>query len=118
MRPALNCLSPLAFLIVAASAAEAQVLHGRVLDRGTRIPIASASVPVINPDASLRTGAITDRDGNFLIRTTPGTFQLGVRRVGYLTTGSVALELSHTDTLSFEVLLAEQAIQLDSLTIT
>lgn len=118
MRPALSRLSPLALLIVAASSAEAQVLHGRVLDRETRDPIASASVLVINPDGNPRNGAITDRNGNFLIRTSPGTFQLGVRRVGYVTTGSIALELSRSDTLSFEVLLAEQAVQHDSLTIT
>jgi hypothetical protein len=118
MRFAPAPLETAALLLFAASSAEAQLLHGRVLDRASGDPVASAAVLVVNPDESIRSGAITDRDGMFYLRTAPGTFLLRVQRVGYATTGSVPLELSRTDTLNFEVKLSVLAVSVDSLTVT
>lgn len=118
MRFAPAPLASVALLIVAASSAEAQYLHGRVIDRVSGEPVASAAVLVVNPDESIRSGAITDRDGMFNLRTTPGTFLLRVQRVGYTTTGSIPLELARTDTLNFEVKLSVLAVAIDSLTVT
>lgn len=118
MRFAAAHLASAALLIVAASSAEAQYLHGRVIDRASGEPVASAAVLVVNPDESIRSGAITDRDGRFDLRTTPGTFLLRVQRVGYATTGSVPLELARSDSLNFEVKLSVRAVAIDSLTVT
>jgi Carboxypeptidase regulatory-like domain len=118
MRFAPSHLGPIALLIAAASSAEAQILHGRVVDRVSGDAIASASVFVVNSDESIRTGAVTDRDGRFHFRTSPGTFHLRVQRVGYATTGSIPLELGRGDTLSFDVQLVLRPARLDSLTIT
>ena len=98
-------VAPIAVLLASAASADAQYLHGRVTDAQTGQGISSASVLVVNPDNSIRAGAITDRDGRFAFSTTPGTFQLRVRRVGYTTTGSRSLELSRRDTLNFAVTL-------------
>jgi hypothetical protein len=111
--------TPLALLLAgAASVAEAQYIHGRVTDAQSGSGIASASVLIVNPDNSIRTGAITDRDGNFSFRTTPGTFQLRVQRVGYATTGSMPLELARTDTLSFAVSLPLRPTEITPLTVS
>ena len=89
MRFANSHLGPLALLFATASAADAQYLHGRVVDRESGDAVASVSVLVMNPDSTIRAGAITDRDGHFTLRTTPGTFLLRVQRVGYYPTASV-----------------------------
>lgn len=118
MRFATSPLCPLILLLVAAQSAEAQYLHGRVVDRESGAGLASVSVLVVNPDSSLRAGAVTDRDGHFNLRTSPGTFLLRVRRVGYATTGSVPLELARSDTLSFDIRMAVRPTVLDELTVT
>lgn len=111
-------VAALALLLAADSSADAQYLHGRVTDVHTGEGVASASVLVLNLDSSVRAGAITDREGNFELRTTPGTFMLRVQRVGYATTGSTPLELAGTDTLDFTVKLAIRPTQVDALTVT
>ena len=118
MRFANSHLGPLALLFATASAADAQYLHGRVVDRESGDAVASVSVLVMNPDSTIRAGAITDRDGHFTLRTTPGTFLLRVQRVGYNPTASVPLELARADTLSFEIALTVRPTLLDELTVT
>jgi hypothetical protein len=110
--------APLALLLGSAAAAESQYIHGRVTDAGTGEGVSSASVLIVNPDNSIRTGAITDRRGNFRFRTTPGAFLLRVQRVGYATTRSTLLELARSDTLNFAVRLPLRPADLDPLTVT
>jgi hypothetical protein len=111
-------VAPIAILLASAASADAQYIHGRVTDAQSGQGIPSASVLVVNPDRSIRTGAITDRDGHFAFRTTPGTFQLRVQRVGYATTGSQPLELARTDTLSFAVSLPLRPTEIAPLTVS
>lgn len=111
-------VAPLALLLTAAASAEAQYLHGRVTDYRTGAGVASASVLVMNPDSSIRTGAITNRDGYFGFETSPGSFHLRVERVGYATTGSDLLELTRSDSLDFAIALALRPTQITAFTVT
>lgn len=111
-------IAALALLSIATGSADCQYLHGRVIDRQTGAPVASASVLVLNPDRSIRSGAITDADGMFGLHTTPGTIQLRIQRVGYAATGSKPLDLARTDTLGLEVQLVFRPAAIDSLTVT
>lgn len=111
-------VAPLALLLVAAASAEGQYLHGRVTDLRTGDGVASASVLVVNPDSSIRSGAITDRDGYFAFATPPGSFHLRVERVGYAATGSRLLELADTDTLDFAVALALRPREIAAVTVS
>ena len=97
---------------------EAQYLHGRVVDLVTGEAISSASVLVLNLDESIRGGAVTDDEGRFSLRTTPGNFLLRVQRVGYSPTGSRELELARTDTLNFEVQLAVHPTRIDAISVS
>src|SRR5690606_7885157 len=94
-------VAPAILLFASAASAEGQYVHGRVTDAESGEGVASATVLVLNPDSSVRTGGITDRDGHFAFRTTPGAFVLRVERVGYTATGSTLLELTRSDTLDF-----------------
>lgn len=105
-------------LLAVPAAARAQYVHGRVLDAGTGHGVPSATVLIVNLDESIRTGAVTDRDGYFSFRTTPGNFRLRVERVGYAPTGSTELTLARTDTVSFDVRLPLQPREVTALTVT
>lgn len=108
----------LAALIAAPAGAHAQYVHGRVLDANSGNGVPSATVLILNLDESVRTGAVTDRDGYFSFRTAPGDFRLRVERIGYAPTGSTELTLTRTDTVSFEVRLPLQPREVTALTVT
>lgn len=108
----------LATLLVIPAVADAQYVHGRVLDAADGNGVPSATVLILNLDESIRTGSVTDRDGFFSFRTTPGDFRLRVERVGYAPTGSTELKLARTDTVSFEVRLPLQPREVTALTVT
>jgi hypothetical protein len=110
-------IAAFSLLAIASGTAEGQYLHGRVMDRQTGDGVSSASVLVVNADNSIRAGAITDRQGHFTLRTTPGSIRLRVERAGYATTGSTPLELARTDTVGFEIRLSLRPAQIDSLTV-
>jgi hypothetical protein len=117
MRFGASHFAAFALLAIAGGSAEGQYLHGRVTDRQSGDGVPSASVLVINSDNSIRSGAITDREGHFTLRTTPGTFRLRIERAGYATIGSTPLELARTDTVGFEIRLSLRPVEIDSLTV-
>ena len=108
----------LAAVVLSAETAHGQYVHGRVLDGATGNGVPSATVLIVNLDESIRTGAVTDRDGYFSFRTTPGDFHLRVERVGYASTGSTQLTLVRTDTVNFEVRLPLRPHLAEELTVT
>lgn len=107
-----------AALLAAPAVVHAQYVHGRVLDAASGDGVSSATVLILNLDETIRTGAVTDRDGYFSFRTTPGDFRLRVERLGYAPTGSTELKLARTDTVSFEVRLPLQPHEVTALTVT
>lgn len=111
-------VAPVALLLATAVSADAQYLHGRVTDARTGEGVPSAAVLVVNPDSSIRTGGISDGEGNFAFRTTPGSFVLRVQRVGYATIGSTLLDLTRGDTLDFAIQLPLRPTEITPLTIS
>lgn len=108
----------LAAVAMSAQVAHGQYVHGRVLEAATGTGVPSATVLIVNLDESIRTGAVTDREGYFSFRTTPGDFHLRVERVGYASTGSTQLTLVRTDTVNFEVRLPLRPHLAEELTVT
>lgn len=92
--------------------AAGQVLRGTVTDRETGEPIPSTSVLVLNADSTLRTVSLTDDAGHFVIRPEAGDFLLRVERLGYASVSSEVLDLSRTDSLTFDVRLPPQPVAL------
>ena len=110
--------APAVLLLLSAASAEGQYLHGRVTDARTGEGVGSASVFVVNADSSIRSGAITDRDGRFAFRTSPGAFRLRVQRAGYATVASTELELARSDTLDFAVALALRPTEITAVSVS
>ncbi|HEX6923950.1 MAG TPA: carboxypeptidase-like regulatory domain-containing protein [Longimicrobiaceae bacterium] len=118
MRAAPTLLTPIAALLCAAASAEAQYLHGRVMDMVTGEGIASATVLVLNPDRTVRGSVLTNEEGWFALRTSPGRFVLRVERAGYATTASRELPLTGSDTLDFAVRMPLRPTTLEAVTVT
>ena len=89
-------------------------IAGRVIDRDTQQPIASAQVVIVGTQV----GAVTDDRGEFRItRVTPGSRQLRALRLGYQTaTQTVAVRAGETATADF--VLGTAAVNLDQVVIT
>lgn len=117
MRSGLTLAAAVAVVLLAPARAHAQYVHGRVVDIVTGRAISAASVLIVNPDNSIRSGGITDADGRFGFGTTPGSFRLRVTRVGYAPTGSKDLGLTRRDTLSFDVRLALRPSEVEGMTV-
>ncbi|HJR67492.1 MAG TPA: SusC/RagA family TonB-linked outer membrane protein [Gemmatimonadaceae bacterium] len=89
-------------------------ISGRVIDRDTQQPIASAQVVVVGTQV----GAVTDDRGEYRItRVTPGSRQLRALRLGYQSsTQTVAVRAGETATADFT--LGTAAVNLDQVVIT
>lgn len=121
MRPAVPFAGllrvPLAAAVVAAAlaahpaAAQARVdLAGRVLDGTTDAPVAGAEVRI----PALRTGAVADRDGRFVLGRLPaGTYEVHVGRLGY----TEVIERVEVTGEPLEVHLIPQPLVLEGLTV-
>ncbi len=89
--PVLLALATLA----TARPAAAQMIHGRLVQDGTLLPIAGASVQLLDARGDeLDRVVLTNAAGTFAIRVEPGRYTLRVRRIGFapLTTPVISLE--------------------------
>ena len=99
----------------AASAAGGYTLRGRVIDRLTRQPIAYAAVVLAGQGDK---GASTDSAGMFVIeRVRPGIYRLEASCIGYINTLTPEYIVSAA-TPFIEIEMAEDAAQLDAVTVT
>jgi outer membrane receptor for ferrienterochelin and colicins len=90
------------------------VIRGRVLERGTDRPIATAEVAV----SGLPHSAVSDADGTWsLPALAPGSYVLGVRRIGYAPE-STTVSLVGGDTVDVVLRLVPRALPLDELVVT
>ena len=90
-------------------------LHGRVIDRLTRRPVAYAAVVL---DGQGDKGASTDSTGRFAIeRVRPGIYRLAASCIGYQSTLTPEYVVSAA-TPFIEIELTEDAAQLDAVTVT
>lgn len=85
-------------LALAAAPAAAQVVNGKLLERGTDRPVAGASVELIG-GGGVKGQAVTDSVGEFLIAVEDaGSYRVSVRRVGYSPATSRTFPVDRGDT--------------------
>src|SRR6266550_692353 len=78
-------------------------VSGRVVDSATAQPVAGARVAVVGSAA----GALTDRDGRYLLQLPAGTVTLRAQRIGFAPqTRQIALTEGSSVTLDFELIAA------------
>ncbi len=94
----LAMLVRLAVFVLLSTAASAQIITGTVADSLAGTPIIGATVTLRTPSGEVIGGAITDRAGNFTLRSLEGFYLLRVHSIGYDTL-SRPLRIGKTDTL-------------------
>jgi hypothetical protein len=98
--------------------AGAQVLQGRVLDLDTSLPVAMASVVLMNESGEKVVTQIANLNGRFrLVAPEPGTYLVYAEGLGYLASIDGPLSLEASDTILVEYHLAPHPLQLDSISI-
>jgi hypothetical protein len=110
MRPLLVA----ALLAASAAPSAAQAVHGRVLERGSDRPVASAVVE-LRAGAEVRAQARTMDDGSFVLPVPgAGTYQVAASRLGYesLLSQEVRIE-SAQDSVSMTFRMLSEAVALD-----
>lgn len=110
-------LVSLAFVGAMPFALDAQTpveFRGRVLDAGTRGPIAGAVVQVEGPES---VSSLTDEDGYWRILTVPGTYIVRVRHLAYADVER-SLEVGSTGTGSLELRMTPRALPIDAVVVT
>jgi hypothetical protein len=106
-------------LLGAASAAHAQVIHGRLLDNATGAPIVRGQVTLMQGTRTVMRDAITDDDGRFMLRLRgAGAYRLRGQSIGYRESISSEVHLLPADTIHVELRLATEAFVLAPLTVT
>ena len=94
--------------------AQAQAIGGNVRDQATGNPLAGAQVSIEGTNL----GSITQSNGQYLILNVPvGTHTLTVQLLGYRT-ATVTVTVPAGQTVARNILLSEQALQLDELVVT
>ncbi|MBC7828003.1 MAG: SusC/RagA family TonB-linked outer membrane protein [Chitinophagaceae bacterium] len=85
---------------VAAIAQIQNVIKGKITDEKTRQPIQGASISEVDADGRIIKGAVTDIEGNYIIRITNPKNKISVSYVGYKTT---SVNISGKTTISFQL---------------
>lgn len=99
-------------ITVSAQFAQNAYIKGRISDLKTRETIVGASV--ILDDS---TGTISDVDGNYIIKTSPGKHKLEYKFVGYKAQSTI-LVLNENDTLKNDISLEADSKQLDVIVVS
>lgn len=112
MRPLFVSTAVLALLLCASPAA-AQVVNGRLLERGSDRPVVGASVELQESGGAVRARVLTDTVGDFLIAVEDaGTYRVAVSRVGYSPVLSPTFVVEREDTTAMVLRLVAGTIQL------
>lgn len=102
-----------ALLAASATPSAAQMVHGRVLERGTDKPIASAIIE-LRDGTNVRAQARTLDDGSFVLPVPGvGTYRVAAARVGYESLLSGDLRFDRPDSLDLLFRMTSVAVQLD-----
>lgn len=96
-----------------------QTLDGKVVEDSTHVPIAGASVTVLDTSGVALKGAVTDSAGAFqLAFDTAGVYRLRAEQPGYRTVTSDTVSVEKDEFVTVELRLARQAIPLEPLVVT
>jgi len=109
---------PTLFLLLSPIPTLAQAMAGVVLESGTGDPIGGVTVLLLDSDERVAVGVLTDEVGGFVM-TAPwtGRFRIRCERIGYATSTSAEIDLLPPDTVSVEMRLSVEAVELAPLTI-
>jgi hypothetical protein len=112
VRPLFVSTAVLALLLGARPAA-AQVVNGRLLERGSDRPVVGASVELQESGGAVRATVLTDTVGDFLIAVEDaGTYRVSVSRVGYSPVTSPTFVVERDDTTALVLRLVAGTILL------
>lgn len=119
MRTARGVVPALIACALAAAPASAQVIQGRVLEEGSRSPVAGAEVELLTDRLRERTRATTDGAGAFVL-TAPrsGTYALRVTHPSYMTYEADSVVVGGGEAVMLEIRLGRGAIPLEPLVVT
>ncbi len=96
-----------------------QTLDGKVVEDSTHVPIAGATVTVLDTAGAVVKGAATDSAGDFHIAfDTGGVYRLRAEQPGYRTVTSDTISVEKDEFVTVELRLARQAIALEPLVVT
>lgn len=98
----------LALILIATTFSAAQVIVVGTIADSTGAPVVGATVTLHRPDGHLVVGAISSRDGSFLLEASQGMYLLRIRSVGYDTLVR-PLQVRGNDTLRIGVLRLRQS---------
>jgi hypothetical protein len=102
-----------ALLAASAAPAAAQAVHGRVLERGTDRPVASAVVE-LRVGGDVRAQARTFDDGTFVLNVPgAGVYRVAASRLGYESLISADLRIERLDSLSLVIRMLSNAVGLE-----
>lgn len=111
-----TCAGALCLLSLLPPPASAQTVLGRLLEQGSRDPIASGQVALLDAGSREVDRTVTDHDGRFQL-TSPdsGSFYVRAEALGYRTKVDGILELGEGGRITIDFFLARQPIELDSI---
>lgn len=114
--PVLGPPAGLLCLLIVASALNAQVIDGQLLEARTGRPIPEAFVTLMDLRGGARAAALTDSVGGFSLRAPrPGRYRIRVERIGYKSQSSPPLKLGPDERQEVRIAVPVEAIELEAL---
>jgi hypothetical protein len=109
----------LTMALAGAEQAHAQMgIKGKVRDLASQAPIGRVTVNLLNVKDSILQSILTSDSGTFFVRlTTPGTYSVQMRRVGWTPILTERFDMAAGDTMAFDVEMGRPAVTLDTVVI-
>ena len=109
----------LAAIALTAASAQAQVIHGVVIDADSRMAVSGADVELVDARTAQRTGVTTDSLGAFLLTAVrAGTYRLRVTHPSYVPYEADSVAVAGGEAVMLEIRLGQAAIPLEPLVVT
>jgi hypothetical protein len=95
------------------------IVSGRLIDDGSRLPVAQGAIHLLKSDHTLLSTVLTDTLGRFrIVAPGPGPYRLRAERLGYRTATSDPLHFELGDTLAVDFLVSPSAVLLSPIVVT
>ncbi len=108
----------LTIVVVTPSVFAQSVVHGIVIEDGSRRPIGVVDIRLTGPEGTSPLRAISDDEGRFRVEVADsGLYTLAVSRVGYAPLTADSIRVHEDDDLELEIRLDPTAVPLDAVTV-